>query len=97
MREIIDKHYPTVDEEIVTKAIELFYQLRQLGLERSPSTRELLNWLKYLKNFDKPSIIKKIQELDGLGALIKTQDDMKRVKRNLDTGGGFGQTTKRFH
>ena len=53
MREIVAKHYPSADEEVVSKSIEIFYQLRQLGLERAPSTRELLNWLKYLQTFAK--------------------------------------------
>jgi len=65
MREIVAKHYPSADEEVVSKSIEIFYQLRQLGLERAPSTRELLNWLKYLQTFAKADTIKKIQELDG--------------------------------
>ncbi len=97
MREIVAKHYNDVDDEIVGKAIEMFYQLRQLGLERSPSTRELLNWLKYLKTFAKEDTIKKIQELDGLGALVKTQDDVKRVKRNMDLPGGGFSESKRFY
>lgn len=97
MREIVSKHYPGADHETVDKSIEIFYQLRQLGLERSPSTRELLNWLKYLSTFSKEETLKKIQELDGLGALVKTQDDVKRVKRNMDTQSGFGGGQRRFH
>lgn len=96
MRDIVAKHYPKADEDVVSKSIEIFYQLRQLGLERAPSTRELLNWLKYLQTFAKEDTIKKIQELDGLGALVKTQDDVKRVKRNMDVGNAPGGT-HRFH
>ena len=96
MRQIVAKHYPSANEEVVDKSIEIFYQLRQLGLERAPSTRELLNWLKYLQTFAKDDTIKKIQELDGLGALVKTQDDVKRVKRNMDMGSAPG-STRRFH
>ena len=96
MRDIVAKHYPKADEDVVSKSIEIFYQLRQLGLERAPSTRELLNWLRYLQTFAKEDTIKKIQELDGLGALVKTQDDVKRVKRNMDVGNAPGGT-HRFH
>lgn len=53
MLQIINKHYPKADNEIVQKCIRLFYQIRHLGLERAPSTRELLNWLKYLNTFKK--------------------------------------------
>ncbi len=83
MRDIVRKHYPKADDEIVQQAIDVFYQLRQLGLERSPSTRELLNWLKYMQTFAKAETMERIKKLDGLGALIKTQDDVRRVQRNL--------------
>ena len=83
MREIVRKHYPSADDDIVQEAIGIFYQLRQLGLERAPSTRELLNWLKYMQTFAKAETIERIKKLDGLGALIKNQDDLRRVQRNL--------------
>lgn len=86
MRDIVAKHYPGADEDIVEKAIDMFYQLRQLGLERAPSTRELLQWLKYVQSFTKDKTLQKIKALDGIGALIKTHDDMRRVKRNMDMG-----------
>ena len=83
MRDIVLKHYPSADEDVLKSAIDVFYQLRQLGLERAPSTRELLNWLKYMRRFAKEDTLEKIKKLDGLGALIKTQDDIRRVERNL--------------
>lgn len=83
MRLIIAKHHPEIAEKVVEKSIGLFYQLRELGLERAPSTRELLNWLKYLKSFEPNESVDKIKSLVGIGALIKTRDDLKRVERNL--------------
>lgn len=82
MLEIVHKHYPTADAEIVQKAIQLFYQVRHLGLERAPSTRELLNWLKYVNTFSKDKAIEKLVKMDGMGVLIKTQADMKILERN---------------
>jgi len=83
MLEIVHKHYPKANAEIVQKCIQLFYQLRELGLERAPSTRELLNWLKYLNTFKKNDGITKIEKLEGMGVLIKTQTDLKTVKRSI--------------
>ncbi len=83
MEEILRKHFPKVDEELVDKSISLFYQLRNLGLERSPSTRELLNWLKYLQTFSKSKALEKIDVKEGMGVLIKTQADMEKAKRML--------------
>ena len=82
MLEIVHKHYPSADAEIVQKAIQLFYQVRHLGLERAPSTRELLNWLKYVNTFSKDKALEKLVKMDGMGVLIKTQADMKILERN---------------
>ena len=84
MEEILKKHFPKADEELVDKCIGLFYQLRNLGLERAPSTRELLNWLKYLKTFSKSEALKKIEDKEGMGVLIKTQPDLEKAKKILE-------------
>lgn len=82
MREIVLKHFPTIEEKLMNKAIQLFYQFRHLGLERSPSTRELLNWLKYLKTFDLEAALEKISQKEGIGVLVKTKTDMEKIKRH---------------
>ena len=82
MLEIVNKHYPKANADIVQKCISLFYQLRELGLERAPSTRELLNWLKYLNTLEKNDAITKIENLEGIGVLVKTQTDLKVVQRS---------------
>lgn len=83
MREIVFKHFPNIKDDLLQKSISIFYQLRQLGLERAPSTRELLNWLKYVSHFEPKRAIKKVEQLDGIGALIKTQADLERVRRRF--------------
>jgi MoxR-like ATPase len=90
MKEIVLKHYPEADNDVIDTSISLFYQLRNFGLERAPSTRELLNWLKYMKQYAKDEAIAKIKALDGLGALVKTQADMERVQRQ--SLGGLAQS-----
>ena len=82
--QIVHKHFPDAKAELVQRCIQLFYQLRQLGLERAPSTRELLNWLKYLNVLDHQEGIAKLEQLDGMGVLVKTEADMVKVKRNLE-------------
>lgn len=81
MGEILKKHFPKAEEDLVNKSIGLFYQLRNLGLERAPSTRELLNWLKYLQTFSKSEALAKIDLKEGMGVLLKTQTDMEKAKR----------------
>jgi len=83
MRDIIAKHYPKVSNQIVDVALDVFYHLRKIGLERAPTTRELLNWLKYVKTFSTSEAVDKIQKLEGIGALIKTQTDLERIQQQI--------------
>ena len=53
----------TIDDKLVKTAIDIFYHLRNLGLERAPTTREILNWLKYIKRFSTNEAIEKIQPI----------------------------------
>jgi MoxR-like ATPase len=90
MGKIIDKHNPNLDEKVVKVAMDVFYHLRRLGLERAPTTREILNWLKYMSEIAPEDAVKKISGLEGIGALIKTQDDMLRVNRMIGADENFG-------
>ena len=83
MAAIVARQFPEAAAELVQRCIQLFYQMRQLGLERAPATRELLNWLKYLNTFDIQEALQKIEAKAGLGVLIKTQPDMEKVLRSL--------------
>lgn len=83
MRDIIQKHYPQIEKKIVEAAIDIFYHLRSIGLERAPTTRELLNWLKYAKTFSSKEAVEKIRNLEGLGTLIKTQSDLELVQKKI--------------
>ncbi|MEL6561068.1 MAG: MoxR family ATPase [Bacteroidota bacterium] len=81
MREIVKKHHPGLEERVVKAALDIFYHLRRLGLERSPTTREILNWLKYIKDLAPDEAINKIAGMEGIGVLIKTQADMEKIQR----------------
>lgn len=83
MRNIVLKHYPDINDELLKTGLQVFYQLREMRLERSPATRELLNWLKYMRTFDLAEANDKMTKLDGLGVLIKTKVDMEKVKRRF--------------
>ena len=83
MREIILKHHPKMKKEVTQAAMNIFYHLRDLGLERAPTTREILNWLKYMKQFATKEALAKMGDLDGIGALIKTQTDLEKIQRHV--------------
>ncbi len=83
MREIILKHHPKMEKQVTQAAMNIFYHLRDLGLERAPTTREILNWLKYMKQFATKEALAKMGDLDGIGALIKTQTDLEKIQRHI--------------
>jgi hypothetical protein len=63
--------------------------LRRIGLERAPTTREILNWLKYMHSMTPKEAIENIKGLAGIGALIKTQADMEKVSRLIGADDSF--------
>jgi MoxR-like ATPase len=83
MRNIVLKHYPSINDELLQNSLRIFYQLRDMRLERSPATRELLNWLKYLRTFDLDEAQGKMENLSSIGVLIKTKMDLDKVKRKF--------------
>jgi MoxR-like ATPase len=84
MNEIIKVHHPDLEDILVNKALEAFYGLRQInGIQKKPSTSELLDWIQALVlGGIKPHQI--VHELPFLGALIKKNEDIDKVKRYLD-------------
>ena len=80
MEKIIAKHFPKIEGILLKKSVSLFYQLRNMGLERSPATREILHWLKYLHNYPLEEALEKIEKKEGMGVLVKSQNDLKKIK-----------------
>src|SRR4029078_9506322 len=49
MKAIIEVHFPGIKQRLVSEALKLFYEVREVpGLKKKPSTSELLDWLKLL-------------------------------------------------
>jgi MoxR-like ATPase len=82
MQAIIDVHFPGIQKTLITKAMEIFYEVRDVpGLKKKPSTSELLDWLKLLLNEDMPLDV--LQNRDPTkaipplhGALLKNEQDI---------------------
>ena len=87
MREIIDVHFPDIQKTLVTKAMEIFYELREVpGLKKKPSTSELLDWLKLLLNEDMPLDVLQDSNPNSAipplhGALLKNEQDVMMFER----------------
>ena len=87
MRDIIEVHFPSIQKNLVTKAMEVFYELREVpGLKKKPSTSELLDWLKLLLNEDMPmEVLQDANPNSAIpplhGALLKNEQDVMLFER----------------
>ena len=87
MQAIIDVHFPGIQKTLVSKAMEIFYELRDVpGLKKKPSTSELLDWLKLLLNEDMPLEILQDSNPNSAipplhGALLKNEQDIMLFER----------------
>jgi len=87
MQAIIDVHFPGIQKVLVARALEIFYEVREVpGLKKKPSTSELLDWLKLLLAEDMPLDVlrsrdptKAIPPLHG--ALLKNEADVMLFER----------------
>ena len=87
MLSIIDVHFPGIQKVLVAKAMDIFYEVRDVpGLKKKPSTSELLDWLKLLLNEDMPLDV--LQNRDPTkaipplhGALLKNEQDIMLFER----------------
>ena len=87
MRDIIEVHYPGIQKNLVSKAMDIFYELREVpGLKKKPSTSELLDWLKLLLNEDMPMDVLQDSNPNSAipplhGALLKNEQDVMMFER----------------
>ena len=87
MKDIIDVHYPDIQDSLVQEALEVFFELREIpGLKKKPSTSELIDWLKLLMADDIPDEILKNRDQSKAipplyGALLKNEQDVQLLER----------------
>lgn len=87
MQQIIDVHYPDIQQSLVQEALEVFFRIRDLNsLKKKPSTSELIDWLKLLVTDDIP--VELLQNPDTkqalpplYGALLKNEQDQHMLQR----------------
>lgn len=92
MEEIIKVHFGEIDETLCEKAMEAFYEIREMrDVQKKPSTSELLDWLQALiiSGVDADTIKDKIPYL---GVLLKKNQDIDIVTDVKEKG----YSTKRW-
>lgn len=87
MQKIIAVHYPDIKKNLVSEAMDVFFDIRSIpGLKKKPSTSELVDWLKLLMSDDIPDEILKNANTDEAilplyGALLKNEHDVQLLER----------------
>ncbi len=87
MAEIVRVHYPDIQRQLVTEAMELFFQVRSVnGLKKKPSTSELIDWLKLLMADNIPAEVLRNKDNSNAipplyGALLKNEQDVHMLER----------------
>ncbi|MCK9533973.1 MAG: MoxR family ATPase [Pseudomonas sp.] len=87
LQKIVDVHYPEISQSLVSEALDVFFDVRQIpGLKKKPSTSELVDWLKLLMADNigeavlrERDVTKAIPPLAG--ALIKNEQDVMLLER----------------
>lgn len=82
MRAIVEVHFPKIHEQLLEKALTVFYQIRNMEeLKKKPSTSELLDWIEILifSAYDVNKI--SLKNLPFLGTLLKKEHDLEYIKR----------------
>ena len=87
LQKIVDVHYPDISQSLVSEALDVFFDVRQIpGLKKKPSTSELVDWIKLLmadnigeEILRERDITKAIPPLAG--ALIKNEQDVMLLER----------------
>ena len=99
MQQIVDVHYPSIKQDLVKEAMEIFFDVRKVpGLKKKPSTSELIDWLKLLMADDIPEEILRNRDTSQAipplyGALVKNEQDVQLLERlafmnRRQSGGG---------
>ncbi len=83
MREIVQVHFPDINQDLLETAVKAFYRLREFKeVEKKPATRELINWIRAMNadpDFRVKDIIK--GDIPYLGVLFKKSPDYAIAQR----------------
>ncbi|MEM9104051.1 MAG: MoxR family ATPase [Pseudomonadota bacterium] len=86
LQQIVDVHYPGIKQELVSAALNQFYEIRDVpGLKKKPSTSEALDWIRLLVSDDVAPADLRGSAKNALpklhGALLKNEQDVHLFER----------------
>lgn len=81
MRDILGVHFSNLDEQLIEQAMSAFYRVRAIrGLEKKPSTSELIDWVRALQ-MTGADVTKIYEEIPLAGVLLKKDKDLNTLNR----------------
>ena len=82
MEEIVNVHFPKIENKLLREALKKFYWIREFDmLRKKPSTSELIDWLQALIIGGIPA--KDVEkEIPFLGTLLKKQEDIDLLQKS---------------
>ena len=89
MREIVNVHHPKLKKNMLERALQVFFELREVpGLKKKPSTSELIDWIKLLVAEDIPAEALRSDDRKTTipplyGALLKNEQDVHLLEQLL--------------
>jgi len=84
---IVRVHFADISAELVKRALEVFFELREVpGLKKKPSTSELLDWLRLLMADEIPPEVLTSTDAGSAipplcGALVKHEQDVQLLEK----------------
>jgi MoxR-like ATPase len=85
MRQIVRVHFPDLDTELLDISLKTFYGMREFpGIEKKPATRELINWIRSLRqdpDFRPKDLVQ--GKIPFLGILFKKSPDYQQAVQQI--------------
>ncbi len=83
MKDIVNVHFPNIENKLMNHALEIFYKLREIDqLRKKPSTSELIDWIAILLKTNSSLSFDKLSDIPFLGTLIKKEEDLELFKNS---------------
>ena len=80
MEEIVKVHFDSLDEKLLAQVMDTFYWIREMDIQKKPSTSEVIKWIQALEiGGVSPLLIKK--EVHFAGVLLMKNEDLETLER----------------
>ena len=83
MEEIVRTHFPSIEENLLKNAMDVFYWIRGIrDIRKKPSTSELIDWVNALQLGGIPTDTLR-EKLPFVGVIVKKDEDLETVRNHV--------------